>query len=205
MTMITVSSVPAVLVQAGFVQITAGTRIGKDKKEIVADQRSRSILIPELKVNAERKYQDLILSCLYDVAKQQLAATWKESSMFKEVPAASYTEEALLAFAAREAESKKLSADSILAFWKESELRKFVEVTYTEKQVAQFLTELTNIAAPVPNYNETQALKRIATLGKFPADVDNDVCASMITKLQRVVERIRAEREKLFSAEELEL
>lgn len=205
---ITVTTVPATTIPAGHLQVTAATRAVTDKAtgkrtEIAAANRSRSILIPEFTPQVSSKYAFLVVAALMDTAKAQLSAQWKDQPGLTEVSSALYTEDALLAFAARESESKKLTADAIATWYDQSELKAYVLTTYNAQQQARFLGELKNIAAPVPSYNEEKALKRIATLGKFEGDMEHEVCAAMIAKLTNLVARIVAEREALGSLEEL--
>lgn len=204
-----VSTVRAAIVPKGKLQITAGTRATKDKvtgvkKEIAADQRSRSIIIDEFNPSVESKYVSLVTSALSEVAKVQLTMQWENDPMLREVDAALYTEDALLLFAARDAESKKLSKETIEAWFNASELKSYLVKQYSEAQVKKFLSELQNIAAPVMTaYNEEKALKRIVTLGKFDADVESPVAMAMIARLQRFVDELKKQREEIGSVEEI--
>lgn len=211
MATLTITTVPATTVPAGKIQITARARAGKDKDgkktEIAAANRSRSILIDELKPAVSDKYLHLVTAALYETAKQQLDAQWTADANIKETDSALYIEDGLLAYAARERESKKLTGDAIVAWWNQSELKKGLVASkkYTEKQIGQLVEQLKNIAAPTPDYNEEKALKRIATLGMHESDTEHEVCAAMISKLQRIIDKIKAEREKIGDAAELDL
>lgn len=207
MATIIITTVPAATVPAGKIQITARTRAMKDKetgkaKEIPADQRSRSILIDELTPAVSKKYLSIVCAALYETAKQQLDAQWVANALIRETDTALYTEDALLAYAARE--SGKLTGETIVLWWNQSELKKQLSAKATDAQLAKLVGELKNIAAPTPDYNEEKALKRIATLGSHDADTEHEVCAAMISKLQRIIDKIRAEREAIGSAEELD-
>ena len=201
MTTIAVSTVPPASVPAGSVLIYASKRETTDKngkkKEIPADQKYRAFLMPELTPSVSGKYLVFVRDALYAVAKQQFESQWKDQPMLREVKAADYVEDSLLAFAAREAESKKMTSDAIVAWYNASLLKQWVSENYNEAQQTKFLEELCNIAAPVPKYNEEKATKRIATLGKFAEDTEHEVCAAMILKLQRIVDAF-----KLAAAEE---
>jgi hypothetical protein len=209
--MIQVSTVPAVTVPAGFWQIVARTRATTDKatntkKEIAADQRARSILIPELVADVSSKYVSLVHGALAETAKQQLAAIWESDNNVREVAAALFTIDGLLAFSAREAESKKLSAAGILAWFDQSALKAEFAAKYSEAQLKRFRMELENIAAPVLSadyYNEEKALKRIVTLTKNERDSEHETVQLMIAKLQRYVERMQKMREEIGSIEEI--
>lgn len=211
--MLTVSTVPATTVQAGYLQVTANTRAVTDKetgtkREIPANQRSRSIIIPEFSIDAPSKFVSLITGALHKLAIQQLKETWEAAPDVKQVTAASYTLDSLLLYAAREAESRKLNADSIMGWWNDSQLRAAMLAKYSPAQIKRFALELSNIAAPVLSaqfYNEDKALRRIVTLATYDADASHPVVIQMIAKLQRYVDRIITERESLGSVEELDL
>lgn len=210
--MLTVSTVPATTVQAGYLQVTANTRAVTDKetgikKEIRIEERSRSIIIPEFSIDAPSKFVSLITGALHSLAIQQLKETWKNDPDVKQVTAASYTLDSLLLYAAREAESKKLNSASILAWWDSSDLRRDMQQRYSPAQLKRFVLSLENIAAPVLSaefYNEEKALKRIVTLATHPADAENPIVIQMIAKLQRYIDRIVAQREAIGSIEEID-
>ena len=209
MAMLTITTVPATTVSRGMVQVTARTRATTDKAtgkktEISADQRSRSITIPELTPAVSTKYMDLICSALYEAAKQQLGQQWADDPQIQQTSTELYTENALLAFATRESEGKKLNSAAIIAWFNNSEIKKTLAAKANAKQMTRFVEELENVAAPVPNYSEEKALKRITTLGTHDADLENEVCQQIIAKLQRLVTRIQAERAKLGDVEELD-
>lgn len=208
--MIAVSTVPATIIDKGMIQITASTKATTDKatgkkKEIPQDQRSRSIIIPEFTPNVSSKYISIVTTALMETAKQQLSAQWKDDPMLREVQAAQYTEDALLGYAARQAESKRLSADSIVAWWNDSALKQQLCEKYNDKQLAQFVTEIQHIAAPSIQWSEEKCLRRIATLGTCEEDTENEVCAAMIRRLNNKIEQIKKEREAIGSTEELDL
>jgi hypothetical protein len=205
MTVIAISTVPAAVVPAGQLQIVARTRKGKDGKEIPADQKSRSILIPEFAPNVSSKYVSIVVSALTATATAQLAEQWKQDPMIRETDTALYTEDALLLFAAREAENKKLSGAAIIAWFAESELLVELSKTANEKQLARFRAELENIAAPVPNlYTEERALKRIVTLTKHESDAEHPIVAQCVAKLTNFINTLRKQREEIGDVEELD-
>lgn len=191
----------------GFVPVTARTRMGKDKKEIPADQKSRSILIAELTPNVDSKYAKFVTDALYSAAKNQLEDQWEKDPQLKEVDAALYTEDSILAYWATKAESKKLTAESIAAWFEESALKKSFVAKYSAAQISKFAKELQHISAPVLSsdiYNEEKALKRIATLGSCEEDAENDIVAAMIRKLTAYVDRIRKVREEIGSVDSID-
>lgn len=209
-TRLTVTSVPAATVPVGMLQIVAGTRAVRDKatgklQEIPTDQRARAVLIPEFHIDAPSKFVALISSALGELAKKQLSDQWESNPELREVDAGSYTLDSLLLYSARKAESEKLNSTAIADWWKESSLRKTAQSRYNPAQIARLLEELENIAAPVLNpkyYNEEKALRRIVSLA---SDSDHPIADKMIAKLQRYVDKIRAERESIGDAIELDI
>lgn len=209
MAMLTITTVPATTVTPGTIQVTARTRATTDKAtgkktEIATDQRSRSILIQELTPGVSAKYMDIVCAALCEAAKQQLGQQWADEPSIKETNSELYTENALLAFAVRESEGKKLNSAAIIAWFNQSEIKKTLAAKANAKQMTRFVEELENIAAPVPNYSEEKALKRIMTLGTHDSDMEHEACQQLIAKLQRLVNRIQAERAKLGDVEELD-
>lgn len=208
MATLTITTAPAATVPKGQIQIIARTRASKDadgkKQTIAADQKARAIIINELTPAVSSKYVHLVCAALYETAKQQLSDQWEANAAIKETDSALYTEDALLAYAARTSESKKLTGESIVLWWNGSALKAELSKTATDAQLARLVSELKNIAAPTPDYNEEKALKRIATLGKHESDVDNETCAAMIQKLQRIIDKIQAERAAIGDAAELD-
>jgi hypothetical protein len=211
MATLNITTVPAATVPVGKIQVTVRARAGKDKNgnktEITAANRSRSVLIDEFRPAVSNKYLNIVCAALYDTAKQQLDAQWSADANIKDTESTLYTEDALLAYAARESESKKLTGDAIVLWWNQSELKKSLVAAgkYSDKQLGALVEQLKNIAAPTPDYNEEKALKRIATLGMHEADLDHDVCVAMIAKLQRIIDKIKAERDKIGDVAELDL
>lgn len=201
-----VTTVPAATVKPPFIQITVGTRKTKGGPEIKPENRSRSILVREWTPNVPSKFQALVNNALHETAKAQLAAMWKDNPAIKTVQVALFTEDSLLAYAAREAEGRRLNSDSIESWFLQSQLHNHLTTAANAKpaQIARFLAELKNLAAPVPDYNEEKALKRLSTLGMFDEDTEHEVCAQLITKLNSILEKIKAEREAIGSAEELD-
>jgi hypothetical protein len=202
---IVVTKTPVASVTAGFLQITARTRKGKDGKDIPADQRSRSILIQEFSPNVSSKYAAIVVGALTQTAKAQLEQQWADNPSLSEVYAASYTEDALLLFAAREAEGAKLSAERIREWWQQSALRAEMLTKYSAAQLDKFLKQLENIAAPgLTAYNEETALKRMVSLGKHDADSQHVTVVQMIARLDSHVKKIQAAREELGDVAEIE-
>lgn len=206
--MIAVTTTPATTVEKGYLQVTAGTRAVTDKltgkkKEIPADQKSRSIIIPEFQPQVSSKYVSIVVSALAQAAKDQLQQQWKDDPMLREVQAAQYTEDAILAFSARQAESKRLSGESIVDWWNQSALKIELSKKYSDSQLGRFIEELQHVAAPTITWDEALCTKRIATLGMVEEDTEHEVCAAMIRRLAAKIDAIKKIREAVSAQEEL--
>jgi len=192
MTMLPITTVPALKVAAGHVQLTAGTRATKGKV-IPPEQRSRSVVIPELVIQVERKYQALVIDALYQAGEDQLRALWKNTDP-KETDEALWTEDSLLAFATRQAESKRLNGETIAAWYEDSEIRAAMLKAGGQKRADAVLARLQNLAAPQPSYSLEQCQSAIVLLAE---DAGSDLGRTLIMKLQRIIERIEADRKAL--------
>lgn len=192
MPMLPITTTPALKVAAGHVQLTAGTRATKGKI-IPADQRSRSVVIPELTPQVERKFLSLVIDALYQAGEDQLRALWRESDP-KESDSALWTEDSLLAFANRQAESKRLNGETITAWYEDSAIRAAMLKAGGTKRADAVLTRLQNLAAPQPSYTLEQCQSAIVLLA---GDASSDMGRTLILKLQRIIERIESDRKAL--------
>lgn len=192
MPMLPITTTPALKVNQGFVQLTAGTRAAKGKV-IPTEQRSRSIIIPELTPAVEKKFFSLVLDALYQAGEDQLRALWKESDP-KESDATLWTEDSLLAFANRQAESKRLNGETITEWYADTAIRTAMVKAGGEKKAAAVLARLQNLAAPQPSYSLEQCQSAMVLLAE---DADSDIGRTLILKLQRIIERIEADRRAL--------
>lgn len=197
MNVLSVTTVPAATVPAGKLQITATTRATKGK-EIADADRSRSIIVDEYTPNVADKYVLLVSSALASLAKDQLAALWKESDP-REVDASLFLEDSLLAYSQREAESKKLTKEVIADWWKASQFRLFCEKKFGAK-ASHILARLQNLSAPKPDYTEDQALQAIALFGAIELEEGDEIAPRLVAKLQDIVDKIRATREAIESS-----
>jgi hypothetical protein len=211
MTTLTVHTI-AQAAQAGFEPVTVGTRATIDKetgkkREIPADQRTRSIVIPELQVDSvPSKFQMLVLDALRNTAKAQLSALWEADANLREVPAAIWTVDSLLAFAAREAESKRLTKAGLHYWFEASQLNKLLIAKNNPKVTADWQTKIVGLSAPNCTYSEAECNAIIATLLKpaLSEDADSFMGQQIIAKLQRRIEALRKQLDEV-SIEELEL
>lgn len=208
MAMIAVTKTPATKIETGYLQVTAGSRSSKDPKtgkkiEVPADQKSRSIVIPEFKPNVSSKYATLVVNALASIARDQLAEMWKENPQIAEVEDKLFAEDALLTYSAKRAELARLSGDSIVAWWNQSQLKQVLLSEYSEAQVGRFVEEIKHIAAPTISWPEEVLLKRIATIGRCEEDLEDTICQQMIRRLQNRLDEIRKIREELIASESL--
>lgn len=192
--MLTITTIPApaATVPAGMFQTTATARATKGKI-IPADQRSRSVVHPQWEPTCEDKYKFHIVAALAAAAKDLLTEVWREQGDPKEIDSALLTEDALLAYAARTAESKRLSGDAITTWYAESAIRADMIAAGGEKQAAAVLARLQNLASPSPKYSLAQARAAIVAL---EGDADTDTGASLIAKLAKHIASLEAEMAK---------
>lgn len=100
------------------VEVFCGARAKKGvegkKIEVAPENRVRSIIIAPPDVSGvPSKFSVFVSGCLLDVARTQLDSLWTADANIKEVEEALFTTDGLLTFASREAESKRLTGDSI--------------------------------------------------------------------------------------------
>jgi len=198
--MIQVSSVPATAVAEGFEQVQVNRRDSKENGTVPQAERCRAIVIPELQVSdVPSKFQMLILDALRNAASAQLAAFWKDAGWpgLSQVPAAVWTVDSILMFAARDAESKRLSKESVLAWFKASKLFAFLASKNNAKLSANWEKRILSLSAPKVDLSEDQCNVTLATIGKFDEDATSMIGAQLVAKL--------AARIKKLAEEEMEL
>src|SRR5574343_1657077 len=113
---IPVSTVAPAAIPARMFAIVSRTK--ETKGETLADsQRQRAILIPEFSVaDLPSKWIMFATQQLAEIARAQLAELWKlHGNELREVHASLFTVDSLLAYASREAESRRLTSDSVAA------------------------------------------------------------------------------------------
>jgi hypothetical protein len=182
--------------------VTIGTRATKDPETgkarvIDATNRTRSILIPCLQVpDVPSRFTMFVLDALRKVAKAQLSALWEETPTLKEVSPAIWSVDALLMFAAREAESKRLSKDTVTAWFESSHLA-ILLATKDAKVAASWKARIIGLAAPSITLNTAECDKTIAAIAKNDDDAQSMIGAQLIAKL--------AARVKAMQVQEVEL
>jgi hypothetical protein len=133
--------------------VIARTRNGKNedgsKREVSTENRLRCIVIPELAVDGiPSKFQSLVMGALRDLAVAQLSSIWKKESQVREVPAAIWTVDSLLLFAAREAESQRLTTATIGDWFDSSNLAKRIMLRQDPKLLTKVRANVVSLAAP---------------------------------------------------------
>lgn len=181
MTQLTVSSVVPATIETGKVLITAATRATKGKT-IEPANRLRCVVVPELVINVHKQFDGFLNHQLSLMRKATLAEWWQENgnaattidSELFEVPA-------LLAFAARNAESQRLTSESV-----EESLTDFLE-TVNEKRRADALVILRSMAAANGKKgNEKECFALADKLGKWCEENDTDA-SSIPNRVKRLL------------------
>ena len=209
MSMIQVSTVRQTLTKeqkATHWEVFTGTRQTTDKetgkkKEIPEHMRVRSIIVPVPDVSAlPSKFSVFVSRCLMDVSKSQLAAIWEDKPEVNEVAASLFTTDGLLTFAAREAESKRLTGATI-----KTAVASFIPTVHEKKQ-AEALDILVNMAAATKTATEKQCVllqPKFSEWVKTQSEEKNPVAHLVLEKMLEHIETKRQER-LAFEAPEVE-
>jgi hypothetical protein len=173
--------------------VEASARNGKNPDgtpRIVANaNRLRCIVIPELSVDGvPSKFHSLVLSALRVTAKRQLESLWDADSMIQEVPAAIWSVDSLLLFAARESESKRLTKATLEQWFDDSGICKRLTEKGDMKLLAAWKSDVVALAAPSISWVPAKCETVIATIMKADCDEDNAIGQQLVAKLQRRVE-----------------
>jgi hypothetical protein len=194
--MLTVSTVVPAVIERGYVPVIARTR-ATDKNQVTTENRLRAITIPEFDVSdLPSKWAQFAAGQLGKIAVAQLQELWKQQgAALKETPVNIWSADSLLMFAAREAESKRLTGDSIA-----TALSAFLaSVNPKVQEVAKGI--LTSMAAPAKKGSEKQlfslADKLAAFLATAPVDQDaepNPIPSQVLAKMIERAEELKAQR-----------
>lgn len=181
MSQLTVSSVAPASIETGSVLVTANTRATKGKT-IEPANRMRCVVVPELVINVNKQFDGFLRHQLSLVRKMTLADWWEENgnsattidSELFEVPA-------LIAFAARNAESQRLTSATV-----EESLEDFL-TTVNEKRRADALAILRSMAAANGKKgNEKECFALADKLGKWCEENDTDA-SSVPNRVRRLL------------------
>ena len=186
----------------GFEPVTTGTRATKNadgtKKVIAADQRTRSILIPVLSImDVPSKYQMFLLDGIRKTAKAQLSAMWEADANLREVPANVWSVDALLMYAAREAESKRLTTASVTDWFNGSNLCAAISKKNDEKLLKAWTARVVGLAAANLDYNEQDCETILKMLQKFEDDADTLIGQQLVHKLNKRIATLRKQLEEV--------
>lgn len=181
MSQLTVSSVAPASIETGSVLVTANTRATKGKT-IEAANRMRCVVVPELVINVNKQFDGFLRHQLSLVRKMTLADWWEENgnsattidSELFEIPA-------LIAFAARNAESQRLTSATV-----EESLEDFL-TTVNEKRRADALAILRSMAAANGKKgNEKECFALADKLQKWCEENDTDA-SSVSNRVRRLL------------------
>lgn len=196
--MLTVSSAPILNADAGKEIVSVGQRNGKNadgtKREVAADQRYRGVQIPILSLDQSgvpNKFQPMLLTALRKTAEKQLDACWEESTNgLREVPAAIWTVDSLILFAARVSESQRLSTERVNEWFKASKIG--VYLAKEEKKFNQILALYQRFVPGVVSASEKHCDDMLALLGRFEEE-ESPIWKGLMNKAQRRLETIKKE------------
>lgn len=170
------------------VQISANLRETKDSK-VTDAQRYRNIWIPEYSLpSVEDKFRPVLLSKLYDLAKQRFELDMEESSrLATKVPASNYTLAGLLEFFASQSVSGRITKESAEAWYKESAVRAYILGKKDEATAAKYGLYYTKLASPNHGTNPKDATSLLAMIQ--PADLETTIGAAFATRLQQTIDK----------------
>lgn len=200
-TMISVTTTPAATVEKGKLQVTAFRRAVTDKatgkkQEIPASEKSRSIIIPEFQPDVSSKYVSIVSKALGETAKAQLAEMWEANPSIKEVAAVLFAEDNLLAYAARVAESKRLTIASITSWWNEGDgasLKKWALETHGDKGASKAIERIQSIASGCGEFTTPKICATYITYFATHCDADDEFTDRLIKKLAEKQAKLEAQ------------
>lgn len=178
-------------------QVVAATR-ASEGKTIATANRVRCVVIPELNCDAvPSKFQQFVLSALRRTAVAQLAAMWKAEPSLMEVPASVWSVDSLLLYAAKRAESTRLTKENLLEWFQASKLCEYILEQKKPKMYEDWKLRVQSLAAPVLTLNEAQCTVTIATIGKFDEDSASPMAVQMITKLEKRLADLQVQEQEI--------
>ena len=199
MSIISISTTRQTSTDKNLIEVFARANGKKDEK-LPADQRVRSILIPTLDISeVPSKFSVFVAGALYATARDQLASLWKDDANIKETDSALFTVDGLLAFASRESESKRLTAESVKAA-----LGAFVKTLKQEGQETAMIILVSMSSATGRKGNEKQLFALHEKLASWIEQEESDdyIVATVCSRMLTLAEEKKAER--LAFAEESE-
>lgn len=177
--------------------VAANTR-ASNGVTIAAADKMRCIIIPQLAVdNVPSKFQSLVMDALRRTAKKQLDAMWKKEPQLRSVPAAVWSVDSLLLFAAQEAESTRLTKANCEDWFIASQLCSHLMQQNNVKKYESWKARILSLSAPVIAMNSEQCTITIAAIGKFDEDASTLIGGQMIAKLQARIEALAKANEEI--------
>lgn len=195
---LSVSTVPATAVAAGYEQVTCNTRAAKGAAAMLPQDKSRSIVIPELRADGvPSKLQALVLDALRRTARQQLNDIWTADAGVQAVPAAIWSVDSLLLYAAKKAESQRLTKDTVSEWFLGSKLCQHLMSLGDAKKLNDWKLRIVGLAAPTLELTEQQCTVTIASIGKFEEDAEHIIGKQLIAKLGKRIAKLAEQVEEL--------
>ena len=196
------------LAQQKLVVIVTRRNNPKNGPELATHERARFVLAPELPFgDIPSAVVSVLQEKLYEIASAQLKELWTETPNITEVPAALFTRDGLLMYAAKKAEAGRLSTESIEAWWQSSQL--FARIAKQEdaaKRSENFTKYGKNgffkIAAPVIPFSQVECEQLLKRLNDEP-DQDHTILRQMAARLRVKINELKTQRQESFADEEL--
>jgi hypothetical protein len=177
----------------GFEIVSTSARETPKTGKIAECDRYRGIHVTTYVVpGVPAKYEAILLDAVRDTAKAQLAELWKADSTLREVAADLFSIDGILAYAAREAESKKLKTETVVAWFEQSAAReRIVKAGANVKTYAELFAK---VAAPVMDHTEDDLRTLEVMLMKDDRDAASLIGAQMLVKIRARVAKLIAAR-----------
>ncbi len=170
--------------------VIARTR-STEKNPVIEANRLRCIIVPEYKVEGvPSKFHALCLQAVRDIAQKQLDTLWKATPSIKEVPAAIWSLDSVLLFAAREQESKRLTSDNLATWFAASGIAQ--RIGDNEEKMADWAGRIAKFAAPTPNLSLSACEAVISAIQVADADEDNLIGRQILAKATKRYEEMAA-------------
>lgn len=193
MTTIQVSSVAPASIDTGNVLVVANTRATKGKTIEVAN-KMRCVVVPELRINVHKQFDGFLVHQLSLVRKATLQDWWEENgNAATEIDSELFEIPALIAFAARNAESQRLTSTNV-----EEALADFIETVQKEGRETALSIVRSMAAASGKKGSEKQCKALGEKLAAWCEENDQD-----LSSIPNRVKRLLMERYVMLRTERL--
>jgi hypothetical protein len=180
-------------------------RNSTEKNPIPEKDRSRWIVMQELSVpSVPSAFTSLVLDTLYKIARDQFDSLWTDNPQLSEVPAALFSVDSLLMYAAKRAEGGRLNNASIVSWFDTSTLMGKIQAADESKRPGAIKLYRDNgfakLAAPVIEFNEEECT---ALLRRLDAEVDQEhtILKQMAARLRNRIASLKAQQTLAFAAD----